>query len=132
MNDQTAKPAAKPVASTTPRRLRGRRSAKKGKRRTRVESLARYACRPAPRLRDGMSVFDLASYCFQVEMIRDRLIEQHPLDGEPFTAAQRRNWVFACRFLRAAGTSMTRLMRAYNERRERELRKRGPRRNRRR
>jgi hypothetical protein len=78
-----------------------------------------------------MSVFDLASLCFQVEMIRDRLIGQHPLDGEPFTAAQRRNWVSACRFLKAAYTSMNRLMRAYNERRENEVRKRGKRRHRR-
>ncbi|MGI6418223.1 MAG: hypothetical protein ACOX1P_21420 [Thermoguttaceae bacterium] len=131
MGDQTSKPAAEPVASTTPRRPRGYRSARKGKRRTRAESLARYARRPAPRLCDGMSVFDLASLCFQVEMIRDRLIGQHPLDGEPFTAAQRRNWVSACRFLKAAYTSMNRLMRAYNERRENEVRKRGKRRHRR-
>lgn len=75
-----------PVAAATPRRPHKCRSAKNRKHRAKAKSLARYGGRPAPRLCDIMSVFDLAAYCFQVEMIRDRLVGQAPLDGEPFTA----------------------------------------------
>ncbi len=73
------------------------------------------------RLSDGISVIHLAAYCLQLEMIRDRLDQHVPLDDETWTEAQRQHWSRACGFLKAASTSLVRLVDASNERLESEI-----------
>lgn len=70
-----------------------------------------------------MSMAHLMAYCLQLEMIRDRMEQHVPLDDEPYTASQRNHHANAGRFLKAACTSLTRLMGAYNEGLDNGLRK---------
>ncbi len=77
--------------------------------------------RPVPRLQDFGGNFHLFAYCIQLEMMRDRLDQHVPPDGEHLDPMQLRQLANVRRFLKGAATSLSRLMQAYNDRYQREI-----------
>jgi hypothetical protein len=123
MDKQTSSPVAKPIASATPRGLRSRHSARTGEQRPKAKSPRRRGGRSVLLSCNRMSTVHLMCYCLQLEIIRDRLVQQLPVDEEPWTEAEYQQWTRACGFLKAACTSLMRLMDAYCEGPTRESRR---------
>lgn len=84
--------------------------------RTRRASPAKPRRSVLPSPGDGGVIADMmhfTSYCVQIEMLLDRLDEHVPAtEGEPWTAFERQRWSRTCGFLRAASTSLRRLINA--------------------
>jgi hypothetical protein len=107
----------------SPRKTKNASDAVAGSQRRTVQPGRSAPTRALPQLGQFSSDFELLAYCFQLDAIRDRLNRQTPTDEDSLTPAQRHHLRSARRFLKAAETSLTRLMRAHNDERQRSFAK---------